>query len=232
MNGIGLYWCIIECLYENNGYLDLEQLDLLAYELRVEKCLIEKLINDYNLFKKNKERFYSKSVLQRLEKINEISNKNKENVRKRWEKEKTKKQIQANNENNTVVVPSNYKEKENKIKENKNKRKENDVILTTNIYEYIENNFGRSISPIEYEKINSWLLTYKQELIEKAVEISVINAKKTFNYVEGILKTWKGKNLETLDQVEEEQQRFNQLKYQQPKEKVELFDYDWLNDDE
>ena len=41
MSGIGLYWCIVECLYENNGYLDLDQINLLAYELRVEKKLIE-----------------------------------------------------------------------------------------------------------------------------------------------------------------------------------------------
>ena len=53
MSGIGLYWCIVECLYENNGYLDLDQINLLAYELRVEKKLIEDLIDNYDLFKKN-----------------------------------------------------------------------------------------------------------------------------------------------------------------------------------
>ena len=52
MSGIGLYWCIVECLYENNGYLDLDQINLLAYELRVEKKLIEDLIDNYDLFKK------------------------------------------------------------------------------------------------------------------------------------------------------------------------------------
>ena len=88
MSGIGLYWCIVECLYENNGYLDLDQINLLAYELRVEKKLIEDLIDNYDLFKKNKKSFYSKSVLQRLEKINEISRKNKENANKRWANKK------------------------------------------------------------------------------------------------------------------------------------------------
>lgn len=233
MNGIGLYWCIVECLYENNGYLDLAQLDLLAYELRVEKNLIEKLINDFDLFKTNKNRFYSKSVLQRLEKINEISKKNKENVRKRWEKEKQKKEERTNNDGDTTVLQSNYKEKEKKIKENKNKIKENIIITTTNIYEYIESNFGRPLSPVEFEKINSWLSLYKQEIIEHAVKIAVMNSKKTFNYVEGILKTWKGKNFETLDQIKEEQLQFEKMKYHQEqrnKEPVEVFDYDWLND--
>ena len=112
MSGIGLYWCIVECLYENNGYLDLNQLDLLAYELRVDKNAIINLIDNYDLFKKNKKSFFSKSVLQRLEKINEISKKNKENIRKRWEKAKTN----ANYESDTTVLPLNYKEKEKKNK--------------------------------------------------------------------------------------------------------------------
>ena len=73
LEGVGLYWCIIECLYENDGYLSLEEdIDLLAYQLRVDKNLIVDLIENYDLFKKNKNKFYSQSVLNRLE---EISNK-------------------------------------------------------------------------------------------------------------------------------------------------------------
>lgn len=110
MEGIGLYWCIIECLYENNGFLELEQIDLLAYELRVDKNKIEKILENYNLFKKNKKSFYSKSVLKRLEKINEISKKNKENALKRWNKET---QIDSN----ATALPLETKKKK------KNKRK-------------------------------------------------------------------------------------------------------------
>lgn len=230
MSGIGLYWCIVECLYENNGYLDLNQLDLLAYELRVDKNAIINLIDNYDLFKKNKKSFFSKSVLQRLEKINEISKKNKENIRKRWEKAKTN----ANYESDTTVLPLNYKEKEKKNKIKENKIKENSFNTTTNIYEYIEKNFGRPISPVEYEKINTWLSLYAEEIIEHAVAISVMNSKKTFNYVEGILKTWKGKNLTTLNEILEDERQFDRLKYNrnnQGKDLSEpLFDYDWLND--
>lgn len=231
MKGIGLYWCIIECLYENNGYLDLDQIDLLAFELRVEKKSIEDLIDNYDLFKKNKKSFFSKSVLQRLEKINEISKKNKENIEKRWKKNKKTSEDILKYKNNTTVLQSNYKEKENKIKENKNKI--NNIITTTttiNIYEYIEKNFGRSLSPIEYEKINSWLSLYQQEIIEYAINIAVLNNKRTFNYVEGILKTWKGKNLESLNQIQEDQRQFESAKYSHTDTKKELFDYDWLND--
>ena len=234
MCGIGLYWCIIECLYENNGYLDLNQIDLLAYELRVEKKLIEKLIDNYDLFKKNKKSFYSKSVLQRLEKINEISKKNKENIKKRWEKAKQTIENRPKNENDTTVLQTNYKEKEKKIKENKNKINKKNTITTTNIFQYIEDNFGRTISPVEYEKINSWLSLYRQEIIEYAVKIAVMNSKRTFNYIEGILKTWQGKNLETLDQIKNDERQFEQMKYKQKTSKnvAEIFEYDWLNEED
>lgn len=228
MSGIGLYWCIVECLYENNGYLDLDQIDLLAYELRVEKDLIENLIDNYDLFKKNKKSFYSKSVLQRLEKINEISRKNKENANKRWA---NKKGTQLESESNATALQSEYKEKEKKIKENKKKIKENILITTTNLFEYIESNFGRPLSPLEYEKANNWLSLYDQEIVEYAVKIAVMNGKRTFNYVEGILNNWKGKDLKSIKDITEDNLRILSLKHRdEPKEKIEIFDYDWLND--
>ena len=115
-----------------------------------------------------------------------------------------------------------------------NKIKENSFNTTTNIYEYIEKNFGRPISPVEYEKINTWLSLYAEEIIEHAVAISVMNSKKTFNYVEGILKTWKGKNLTTLNEILEDERQFDRLKYNRNNQEKDLseplFDYDWLND--
>ena len=190
MSGIGLYWCIVECLYENNGYLDLDQINLLAYELRVEKKLIEDLIDNYDLFKKNKKTDSSATALQ-----------------------------------------SEYKEKENKIKENKKKIKENILITTTNLFEYIESNFGRPLSPLEYEKANHWLSLYDQEIIEYAVKIAVMNGKRTFNYVEGILNNWKGKDLKSIKDITEDNLRILALKHRdESKEKIEIFDYDWLND--
>ena len=192
MSGIGLYWCIVECLYENNGYLDLDQINLLAYELRVEKKLIEDLIDNYDLFKK---------------------------------------QERPKNDSNATALQSEYKEKENKRKENKKKIKENILITTTNLFEYIESNFGRPLSPLEYEKANHWLSLYDQEIIEYAVKIAVMNGKRTFNYVEGILNNWKGKDLKSIKDITEDNLRILALKHRdEPKEKIEIFDYDWLND--
>lgn len=210
MEGIGLYWCIIECLYENNGFLELEQIDLLAYELRVDKNKIEKILENYNLFKKNKKSFYSKSVLKRLEKINEISKKNKENALKRWNKET---QIDSN----ATALPLETKKKRKKIKENK---KNINIFINNNItiYDYIEENFGRTLSSLEYEKINLWLEEYGLPNILNAVNVAVMNNAKTFRYLEVVLSN--GVKQQSKKVVEDK-----------VSDEYETFEYDWLNED-
>ena len=159
LQAIGLYWCIIECLYENDGYLTLdEDVDLLVYDLKVDRELIINLIDNFDLFKKNKNKFYSQSVLDRLQKITDKSNKNRESVSKRWEKQRNKQDTNEDvlkYEKNTNVLPNVYEcntnvlPKENECntteiqtkyhikekKKEKNKKKENKIkknkLLTT-----------------------------------------------------------------------------------------------------
>lgn len=236
LEGIGLYWCIIECLYENNGYLTLDDIDLLSYELRVDKNLILKLIDEFDLFKKNKNKFYSQSVLDRLGKIEEKSRKNRENILKRWNKSNSN-EIQEQYENDTNVSDSNYYIKE---KENKKKIKENikDNLLTTtednNIFSYVESNFGRTLTSIEIEKISLWSSEYKEDILKHAITIAVMNQKKTFAYVEGILKNWKAKGFQTLDEIREDDLRGFFATHPREDKEVEIdseiFDYNWLED--
>lgn len=239
IQGIGLYWCIIECLYENDGYLSFDDIDLLSYELRTDKDLILNLIENFDLFKKNnKNKFYSQSVLNRLEEIESKSRKNRENALKRWNKNDTNEMQTESNSNATALQPQCYI-KEKIIKENK--RKDNNILLTTtednNIYNYVESNFGRSLSPIELEKIGLWSSEYKYEILKYAIQIAVMNRKATFAYVEGILKNWKAKGFETLDEIKENDlygvfATHKKEKSSEPEIDTEIFDYNWLEDDD
>lgn len=237
IQGIGLYWCIIECLYENDGYLSFDDIDLLSYELRTDKDLILNLIENFDLFKKNnKNKFYSQSVLNRLEEIESKSRKNRENALKRWNKNDTNEMQTESNSNATALQPQCYI-KEKIIKENK--RKDNNILLTTtednNIYNYVESNFGRTLSPIELEKIGLWSSEYKDEILKYAIQIAVMNRKATFAYVEGILKNWKAKGFETLDEIKENDlygvfATHKKEKSSEPEIDTEIFDYNWLED--
>ena len=239
IQGIGLYWCIIECLYENDGYLSFDDIDLLSYELRTDKDLILNLIENFDLFKKNnKNKFYSQSVLNRLEEIESKSRKNRENALKRWKKQDTD-EIQTESDSNATALQPQCYIKEKKIKENK--RKDNNILLTTtednNIYNYVESNFGRTLSPIELEKIGLWSSEYKDEILKYAIQIAVMNRKATFAYVEGILKNWKAKGFETLDEIKENDlygvfATHKKEKSSEPEIDTEIFDYNWLEDDD
>ena len=245
--GIGLYWCIIECLYENNGYLSLDDdVDLLSYQLRVDKESIIDLIENYDLFKKNKNNFYSPSVLERLQEILNKSEQNKKNILKRWEKaralssnESNTNVLPSNNESNTNEQETNYYIKENKKKENKINNNYYNLSTTTTdtIYTFIETNFNRTLSSIEIDKISSWLLEYKEDIIKYAIEIAVMNQKKIFSYVEGILKNWKGKGLDTIDKIKEDNLTGQKISNSKRQEETtvdippEIFKCDWLNED-
>lgn len=127
----------------------------------------------------------------------------------------------------------------------KDKNKEIDVSCNNynNIIKYIEKNFGRCLSPIEYEEIEKWLLlpfeeNDKEKIVSYAVRIAVMNNVRTFKYVNGILNNWRGKGLTTFLEVvkdnvsrettEEDEDR----QYYKSLDQEELFDYDWLNDNE
>lgn len=92
-------------------------------------------------------------------------------------------------------------EKEIEIEIEIEKEQEIKEIEINKIYKYIEDNFGRILTPIEIQNIQSWLLLYDIKIIKYAIELSVKQGKRTFAYVEGILKNWKGCNLETIDDI-------------------------------
>lgn len=81
--GIGIYWCIIEMLYEQGGYLMQSECERIAFELRTECAVVESVIA-CNLFEKDDEKFWSESVLRRLKTRKDKSVKARESALQRW----------------------------------------------------------------------------------------------------------------------------------------------------
>jgi len=98
MEGIGVYWCIVEMLYEESGYLHHTEYGRIAYELQTNEDLVRSVVNDFDLFDRNEDNFWSDSVINRLKIRKDKSDQAKEAVRIRWERERLKKQ------KNTVVL--------------------------------------------------------------------------------------------------------------------------------
>lgn len=105
---------------------------------------------------------------------------------------------------------------------------------TTTIYEYVEQNFGRPLSPTEVQKIENWLLSYDPNIIKYAIEIATLNNKRTFNYVNGILKNWKTAGYNTLQEIKDNEinKKEDKPMTEEEKEQMEFINsYNWLEDE-
>ncbi len=97
----------------------------------------------------------------------------------------------------------------------------------TNIYDIFEKEFGRTLSPMEYEIINGWLNDgMNEEIVVQALKEATYNGVSNLRYIDKILYEWKNKGLTTTQKIEENRVNFTK------KEKKELFDYNWLEDEE
>ena len=85
MAGIGVYWCLVEMLYEEGGAMPIEY-ERITFELRTDTNVVESVINDFGLFNHDDELFWSEAVIERLKKRSEKSEKARESIRKRWDK--------------------------------------------------------------------------------------------------------------------------------------------------
>lgn len=105
--------------------------------------------------------------------------------------------------------------------------KEPSEMKTKTIYDMFEQEFGRTLSPMEYEIIGGWKdAGFEQDVISLALKEAIYNGVSNLRYIDKILYEWKKKGIHTKEDVEKDR-----ISYQNKRvEKKELFDYDWLND--
>ena len=82
--GLGVFWCIVEQLHEQDGILPLDGIKGIAFALHVEPKVVESIIRDFDLFECDDESFWSESVNKRLKKRVEIKEKRKKAAQHRW----------------------------------------------------------------------------------------------------------------------------------------------------
>ena len=100
----------------------------------------------------------------------------------------------------------------------------------TNLYSVFETEFGRTLSPMEFEIINGWVDTgYSEELIKLALKEATYNGVSNLRYIDKIIFEWGKKGIKNKEDVENNRKQFKNNNVNKNKE---LFDYDWLNDNE
>jgi len=100
----------------------------------------------------------------------------------------------------------------------------------TNIYNIFEKEFGRTISPMEYEIIGAWIENgTSEETIILALKEATYNGVSNLRYIDKIISEWSKKGIKTKEDVEKSRMKFKQKK--EPKIKNDILNYDWLNDE-
>ena len=73
LQGIGIYWCIVEMLYEEDGKIERSNLKAVAYAINEEVTNVQQVIEQYNLFEFDDKFIWSEAVSKRLKNIKKIS---------------------------------------------------------------------------------------------------------------------------------------------------------------
>ncbi|MEG2351324.1 MAG: DnaD domain protein [Bacilli bacterium] len=93
------------------------------------------------------------------------------------------------------------------------------------LYDSFEKEFGRTLSPMEYEIIGNWIESkISKELILEALRETVFNGVNNLRYVDKILYEWNKKGIKKPEDVHKN------CKKEEEEKPTNCYEYDWLNE--
>lgn len=96
---------------------------------------------------------------------------------------------------------------------------------SNNLFDIFEKEFGRTLSPMDYEIISDWQKDFDDKLILLALKEAVFNNVTNLRYIDKIIRDWSKKGIKTEEDVINDRKKF-----ESKKSNKKLFDYDWLNE--
>ena len=89
----------------------------------------------------------------------------------------------------------------------------------TDLYSLFERELGRTLSSFEYELINKWIEDgVKEETIKEALKEAILNNVRSFKYIDKIIFEWTKNG--------------NKKRFRDEGTLEDMFEYDWLDDNE
>ena len=96
-----------------------------------------------------------------------------------------------------------------------------------NIFELFESEFGRTLSPMEYEFINAWINSgMKEDIIKEALKEATYNGVSNLRYIDKIIYEWNKKGYKTVEQIKNNKYKRNE----EEKKEIDFFEYNWLDE--
>ena len=110
---------------------------------------------------------------------------------------------------------------------------DNDIVIDNDneidmysLTNFFEKEFGQLISSTVYQKLIDYQKIFDNRLIKQAIKECVYANVRTMNYLDGVLKNWKGEGITTYAQWKIKQQKIKEKRLP-----VDYFEYDWLNEE-
>lgn len=91
--GIGVYWIIVEMLYQNGGELPLDIARNISVAYFTDFKVVESVINDFDLFENDGNVFWSVRIRQAIDNTKKVSDARKAASRQRWSRKQEKPDI-------------------------------------------------------------------------------------------------------------------------------------------
>lgn len=197
--GYGLFWAIIEDLYNNANALQTDY-ESIAFDLRTSENIIESIINDFDLFVINADSFGSISVQRRLEERDAKSLKARESAFKRWNKENNNANaLQSDSDSNAIKESKGKENKKENIKIDNSIEFKNEILSYQDKYSkdmlekfYLHWSEKNSKGKMKYELEKTWetekrLIKWHSNSMKWSTKSNIIDPKKleADKYIEG-----------------------------------------------
>ena len=165
MKGIGIYWCLIEMLYENNGEILMKDVPIIAKELSNHHQTLMKVIQNYNLFSINTKSFTSLRILKSLEERKAKSDSARDSALARWkDSERNANAMPTQSDGNASIVENSIVE--NSIEDIKHKpiKKSygefNNVLLTDEELLKLKERFPNGDTEKKIENLSQYIASH------------------------------------------------------------------------
>ena len=118
--------------------------------------------------------------------------------------------------------------KSNIIINNNNKYNKEEIIKEENIFDYYQQEIG-NLSPNQYEKLNSYINQYGEDKVKEAIDISVNNNVRSFNYFNSVItngnyKKKKEKDVPEWLDKEQQMEELDKTELEELEKEFEIFD--------
>lgn len=114
----------------------------------------------------------------------------------------------------------------------------NKNIEDSDVFELIQKEFGRTLSPMEIEIIKAWLENnnYSEEIIKEAIKEAVFNGVSNLRYIDKILYEWGKNGIKSAKDVENNRKKRNEKKNIEKESNsdidLDIVEWNWFDDDE